>query len=66
MRRFDVFVFRDQRWWILEIPALGTISQAERYSDVPSTARDLIAIWLDAPAGTVPTPRIIRRTGPSM
>ena len=66
MRRFDVFVYRDQRWWMIEIPALGTISQAERYSDVPETARDLIAIWLDAPTGTVPIPRIIRRISSSM
>lgn len=38
---------REGRWWAIEIPALGGITQAVRLADVESEARNYIAVTLD-------------------
>jgi len=58
MKRYDAVVFQDRTWWMIEIPELGTISQAVARSDVQSQARDLIALWLNVPENHVVPPRI--------
>jgi hypothetical protein len=42
--RYDVFVYRDRRWWMLEIPELGTVGQTLFRSYVPFEARALVAV----------------------
>lgn len=44
---------REGRWWAIEIPALGGITQAVRLADVQSEARDYIAVTLDVAPSTV-------------
>lgn len=44
---------REGRWWAIEIPALGGITQAVRLADVESEARDYIAVTLDVAPSTV-------------
>jgi len=58
VKRYDAVVFQDRTWWMIEIPELGTISQALSRSVVPSQARDLIAVWLDVTEQHVLPPRI--------
>jgi hypothetical protein len=42
--RYDVFVYRDRRWWMSEIPELGTFGQTLFRSSVPFEARTLVAV----------------------
>lgn len=44
---------REGRWWAIEIPALGGVTQAVRLADVESEARDYIAVTLDVAPSTV-------------
>lgn len=44
---------REGRWWAIEIPALGGITQAVRLADVESEARNYIAVTLDVAPSTV-------------
>ncbi|MDR1151260.1 MAG: hypothetical protein LBK72_02070 [Bifidobacteriaceae bacterium] len=52
-RRFDVVVRRDGRWWVFEIPELGTGGQARDLAEVEYEARGVAAMWLDVPPQTV-------------
>lgn len=46
-KNFDVFVRRDGKWWVFDIPELGAAGQALKLSDVEFEARDVVATWLD-------------------
>lgn len=63
MKRFDVSVYREPHWWVIEIPALGVVGQARSRTEVPGVARELIALWLDVPVRRVVIPRIHYRSG---
>ncbi|MDF2047391.1 MULTISPECIES: helix-turn-helix domain-containing protein [Microbacterium] len=49
VRRFDVTVEREGRWWVFEIPELGTGGQAASLREVESEAQGVAAMWLDVP-----------------
>ena len=48
--KFRVTATRERRWWLLRVAELDVMTQARRLSDAESTARDLIATWLDTEA----------------
>lgn len=41
---YKVEVTRDGKWWMIAIPELGALTQARRIEDVPTLARELIAL----------------------
>ncbi|MDJ1372274.1 hypothetical protein [Gulosibacter molinativorax] len=47
MRELDVVVERDGKWWVFEIPELGTGGQALSLAEVDDEARDVAAMWLE-------------------
>lgn len=60
MSTYHVDVYRDDRWWMIRVPELdGTqginevISQARRYAEIESQARDLIALVADVAPSTI-------------
>lgn len=50
---FDVEVTRDGKWWMVSVPILNVVTQARRYADVETAARELIAVVTDAPLSQV-------------
>ena len=54
-RGYRAIASRDERWWLVRIPGLGNdpedglYTQARSLAEVEPMARDLIAVWLDAP-----------------
>lgn len=53
MRKYVARVRREGRWWIVEVPEIGEVTQARRIRDVTSAARELIAVTLDLPLESV-------------
>lgn len=53
MRTYTVQVFRDNGFWILEVPELCVVGQARALSKAHDTARELVAMWLDVPVDQV-------------
>ncbi|SIS00056.1 antitoxin HicB [Microbacterium sp. RURRCA19A] len=53
IRTFDVVVERDGRWWVFEIPELGTGGQAVSLNEVEHEAQGVAAMWLDVPVTDV-------------
>jgi hypothetical protein len=43
-RVFKVEVERDGRWWMVKIPEIDGLTQARRYAEVPTMAREYIAL----------------------
>lgn len=41
---YKVEVTRDGKWWMIAIPELNALTQARRIEDVPTMARELIAL----------------------
>lgn len=48
-REFTVSAERDGKWWVFDIPQLGTGGQALDLAHLESEARDVAATWLDLP-----------------
>jgi hypothetical protein len=44
-----VYVYREGRYWIVVIPALGAVTQARSVSEIRLMARDCAALLLDVP-----------------
>lgn len=53
MHTYTVQVFRDNGFWILEVPELRAVGQARTLSKAHDTARELVALWLDVPLDQV-------------
>ncbi|MEZ3162194.1 antitoxin HicB [Microbacterium sp. BWT-B31] len=53
MRTYDVTVEREGRWWVFEIPELGTGGQARNLAEVDHEAQGVAAMWLDVSPDTV-------------
>ncbi|MDF3280901.1 HicB family toxin-antitoxin system [Gordonia sp. N1V] len=64
--RYRVDVYRDGRWWMIRVPALDghvdaegvklageAITQARRYADIETEARDFIALVADVAPSTI-------------
>lgn len=64
VRTYEVLAARESPWWILTVPELGIVSQAVYWGEAGSTARDLIATWLDMPVETV-TVDLVRSSEPA-
>jgi DNA-directed RNA polymerase specialized sigma subunit len=47
MSTYDVTVEREGRWWVFEIPELGTGGQARNLAEVDHEAQGVAAMWLD-------------------
>lgn len=45
--RFDVQVRRGDRFWLVDVPAIGHVTQARHLREVDTMARDLISLTLD-------------------
>ncbi|MFC8181612.1 HicB family toxin-antitoxin system [Rhodococcus sp. NPDC057297] len=41
---YKVEVTRDGKWWMIAIPELDALTQARRIDDIPTMARELIAL----------------------
>lgn len=50
---YDVDVYRDERWWMIEIPAVEGLTQARRVGEIKDQAVSLIATVLDVAPSTV-------------
>jgi len=50
---YDVEVSRYGKWWMVAVPELDLLTQARRLSEVETSARECIAVWLDARLSTV-------------
>lgn len=46
-RTFEVKVEREGRWWVFDIPELGTGGQARTLDEVDYEAQGVAAMWLD-------------------
>lgn len=49
LRQFKAKAYLDGKWWMIEIEAIGALTQARRLNDVYQMARELIAVTLDQP-----------------
>jgi DNA-directed RNA polymerase specialized sigma24 family protein len=52
-RHYEVTVEREGRWWVFDIPELGTGGQARNLAEVSYEAQGVAAMWLDVPPETV-------------
>src|SRR5690349_16125958 len=50
---YDVNVYRDGRWWMIEVPSIDARTQARRVSAIKDQAVSLIATYLDVPLSQV-------------
>ncbi|UZJ24764.1 HicB family toxin-antitoxin system [Rhodococcus antarcticus] len=50
---YQVEVTREGKWWMVAVPALDVITQARRYADIGTTARELVAVVTDEPLSHV-------------
>ncbi len=53
IRTFTVEVEREGRWWVFEIPELGTGGQAHNLAEVDYQAQGVAAMWLNVAPETV-------------
>jgi hypothetical protein len=53
VRTYPVQVFRDNGFWILEVPELRAVGQARTLASAGDTARELVALWSDVPSDQV-------------
>ncbi|CAN5276547.1 hypothetical protein BH18ACT9_BH18ACT9_20770 [soil metagenome] len=44
---YEVTTWREEGWWVIDIPALDLATQARRLDQVEGVARDAVATWLD-------------------
>jgi len=51
--QYDVNVYRDARWWMIEVPAIDALTQARRISEIKHQAVSLIATSIDVPPSQV-------------
>jgi hypothetical protein len=47
MPDYDITVTRDGRWWMIAIPALDGLTQAEHFDEIDGMARSYIAVATD-------------------
>lgn len=47
MKTYDIKIYRDGRWWMVEIPELDGLTQARRVTDADQEAIDYIAVTTD-------------------
>jgi predicted RNase H-like HicB family nuclease len=47
MPEYDIIVERDGRWWMIAVPEIDGLTQAEDFDDVEEMARSYIAVATD-------------------
>jgi len=52
-KMYRVTAHREGRWWVFEIPELGTGGQTRTLDEVAQEAQRVAAMWLDVPSETV-------------
>jgi hypothetical protein len=58
-----VNVTRDGRWWMIDVPDIGQLTQARRVDEIEDMARSLIAVSTDVPLANVEVDVIIDVAG---
>jgi hypothetical protein len=53
MTTYNITATREGKWWMIDVPAIGGLTQARRLSEIKNMAVSLIAITLDVPASQV-------------
>jgi predicted RNase H-like HicB family nuclease len=53
MREYEITVERDGRWWMIAIPAIDGLTQAEDFDEIEAMARSYIAFATEAPIDEV-------------
>lgn len=53
MTSYRATAHREGRWWSIEIPTAGAVTQARRVADVEWMARECVALTLDVPESDV-------------
>src|ERR1700732_3919750 len=49
MREYDINVTRDGRWWMIAVPEIDGLTQAEDFDEIEVMARSYIAVDTDTP-----------------
>lgn len=62
-REYDVEVTRENRWWMIHVPAIDGLTQARRIGEVEDMARSLIAVTTDTPVTDISV-RVVSITVP--
>lgn len=60
-RRFQANAYLDGKWWMVEIPELGGLTQARKLKEVALMAREWISATLDLPIDSVEIALTIER-----
>lgn len=63
MTTYTVSVTREGRWWIVRVPEIDQVSQAQRLSEVTKAARELIAVTFGVTMSTVSVLVRVERVG---
>lgn len=50
---YEVTVSHGERYWLVEVPAIGHVTQARNLAEVEPMARDLIAVMLEVEPGSI-------------
>lgn len=53
MDTYDARVYREGKWWMVEVPAIDGLTNTRRFSEVELMARELIAVTLNVPLSQV-------------
>lgn len=53
VRTFEVVVEREGKWWVFDIPELGTGGQAHSLAEVDFEAQGVAAMWLNVETDTI-------------
>jgi hypothetical protein len=61
MNTYDIKVYRDGKWWMIEIPEIDGLTQARRLAEVEDMARSFIAVDQDLAPSEIQlkNPRVI-------
>ena len=59
--KYEAKAYLDGKWWMVEIPELGGLTQARKLKEVTFMARDFIAATLDVPIDDVEITLTIER-----
>ncbi|MFM5968230.1 MAG: hypothetical protein ACKOQ8_04220 [Micrococcales bacterium] len=59
--KYQAKAYLDGKWWMVEIPELGGLTQARKLKEVADMARDFIAVTLEVPVEEVEISLTIER-----
>ena len=62
---YEVITWREEGWWVIDVPALDVATQARRLDQVEAMARDAIATWSEVEADSFDV-QVRPRFGPEL